>query len=362
MKQHFVPKVYLKRFAVKNKNEYIVEVYDKKEEKFFKVNTENILSVTNLYTLDPSNNKSNNPLIVEKIYSDFIEPLYEKSIKILLDDSRTYISNLERAEILISILHLYHRNPNNFKKLINAHIEIINTMYLNSINENKLEFSYLDETYKTENFNIDEIKEKIELKINKIFKENHLDLTAKFGEIHEFTAMEVFKCETQGNFFTNDNPIHFQDFLNTEANNPFLISAEFTIPLTKKYFLKLSHDNTKKVNYIYRYKISDFHVNLINDQTCKTASRFVICNKNDFIVFLEDKKIIDDISIHRKMDLLKQVIEHCEKSNLKDEYYKLIKYYYIKYLEQNNHLDKIDEYNLMMRMKELNKQKKASLI
>jgi len=39
MRQHYVPKVYLKNFGEKNKHTYTIKVYDKQEQKFFKVET-----------------------------------------------------------------------------------------------------------------------------------------------------------------------------------------------------------------------------------------------------------------------------------------------------------------------------------
>ena len=122
------------------------------------------------------------------------------------------------------------------------------------------------------------------------------------------------------------------------------------------------HDKNKLVNYIYRQKISNFSVSLINNETILKANRFVICNENYYQKFIEHKEIMDDTSIHRKMNILKQIIEDCERDNDMDDAYHLLKLYYAKYKKQNNVLAKIDEYIMMQEFKKLNVKNKISKI
>lgn len=362
MKQHYVPKVYLKNFGEKNKRTYTIEVYDKQELKFFKVATDNILAITNLYTLDLPSQKSANPLAVENVYANFIEPMFDRSVKILFDEKRTSINNLERSEIIISILHLLHRNPHVFSKMIDEHIINIQNFYAHAKKTSETKFNYLDETYLVEGFNIDLIRFEVSSKINKIFRENHLDFTAASSEVHEFLIIEIYAIEDDSIFFTNDNPVFFEDITSDKSNDPFKRTVEFSLPLSKKYLVKLFHDKNKMVNYIYRQKISNFNVSLINNETISKAKRFVICSENDYQKFLEHKDIIDDISIHRKMDILKQIIEDCQRDNSRDDAYYLVKLYYEKYKRQNNDLSKIDEYIMMQELKKLNAKNKISKI
>lgn len=183
------------------------------------------------------------------------------------------------------------------------------------------------------------------------------------GEItDEFLIIEIHTIEDDSIFFTNDNPIFFEDITSDKSNNPFKKTVEFSLPLSRKHWIKLFHDKNKMVNYIYRQKISNFSVSLINNETISKAKRFVICNENDYQKFLEHKDIIDDTSIHRKMDILKQIIEDCERDNNKDDAYYLLKLYYEKYKKQDNDLSKIDEYIMMQEFKKLSAKNKISKI
>jgi len=360
MKQHFVPQVYLRPFARKIKRYHSLDVYDKKEQKFIKVKTENILAITNLYTLETPNEISENPLIIEKVYAQFIEPLYGKIYRILIDDNKTIISDQERAEIIIGILHLYYRNPHNFDRIINRHVLNIENIYKIALENNQNSFSYIDEIFEVKEYDLNSIKSKIKEKLDHYFK-NHLELTTKFTQNHEFMIIEVFKSE-KANLFTNDNPLYHQDYLVDDTSNPLLFSSEFTIPINKKYFVKLSHNKEKKNNFIYRSKISDFMVNVINNDIFNQAVRFVICNQDNYNEYIEIKMNLDDTSIHRKMDFIEGIILTCEQSNQKDEFYYLLKEFFSKYVSQDKNLSKEDEYHLMMKMKELNKKKKLNEI
>ena len=57
MRQHFVPQVYLRPFARKIKRYHSLDVYDKLEQKFFKVKTENILAINEIIDLKYLGNK-----------------------------------------------------------------------------------------------------------------------------------------------------------------------------------------------------------------------------------------------------------------------------------------------------------------
>src|SRR6478752_10280578 len=125
MNQHYVPRVYLKNFAKAKGRDYYVNVYDKINDRYFETNIKNICSETNLYTLDENNRVAKHVLSVEKIYSDFIEPIYAKAYSILTNEEIFYISDLQRVEILVGLFQFYYRNPIIFRKSLKIHLENI---------------------------------------------------------------------------------------------------------------------------------------------------------------------------------------------------------------------------------------------
>ncbi len=360
MNQHYVPRVYLKNFGKKKGREYYVNTFDKIENRNFYTNIKNICSETDLYTLEHPYKYAKHNLVIEKIYSDFIEPMYAKTYKILTNDNVFNISDIERAEILISIFQLYFRNPIIFKKRVDLHIAEINNLYSIALSKKEKGLTYLDEDFSFREWTIEQIIEFNIEKFTRLFKEKHINATVHIGAFHEFTIIEVQKIECESNFLTNDNPLFFEDIISNNEN-PFLKSNEFTIPINKKYLVRIYHDNTKQVNLIYRCKILNGSVNMINDEIFKRSSRFIIGEKKDFDELKQHKEMFDSTSLELKIDVLKQILTNEKLVKENDEGIKLLKYYYNKYLE-NNTLTKLEEYQMVMKFKELNRNAKIRKI
>ena len=70
IRQHHVPQLYLRRFAVKEKNVYKINVLRKGQQKCFKANVEDIAVEKHFYTIGCGADK----YVWEKYYASEIEP------------------------------------------------------------------------------------------------------------------------------------------------------------------------------------------------------------------------------------------------------------------------------------------------
>ncbi len=86
MNQHYVPRLYLKNFSEERGNEYFVDVYEKESKRTFNTNIKNICAEKNLYTLDNNTTLHKDLFVFEKIYAEWIEPLYIHAYEILTND------------------------------------------------------------------------------------------------------------------------------------------------------------------------------------------------------------------------------------------------------------------------------------
>ncbi|CAM3421872.1 DUF4238 domain-containing protein [Flavobacterium chungbukense] len=360
MNQHYVPRVYLKNFGKQKGREFYVNTFDKIENRNFYTNIKNICSENDLYTLEHPYKYAKHNLVVEKIYSDFIEPLYAKTYKILTNDNIFEISDIERAEILISIFQFYFRNPIIFRKSIDLHTEKIKNLFETATLKKEKGLTYLDEDFSFREWNLEQIIEFYVEKLVRLFKEKHIIGTAQIGNIHEFTIIEVQKIECESNFLTNDNPLFLEDILSTDEN-PSLKSNEFSIPINKKYLVRIYHDNTKRVNLIYRRTIPNGSVNLINDDIFKQSSRFVIGEQVDLEELKKYKKMFDSTSLDLKIDFIKQILSNENLLKESDEGAKVLIFYYKKYLK-NKTLTKLEEHEMIMKFKDLNQKLKIKKI
>ncbi len=236
MNQHYVPRIYLKHFAEKDRNEFFVDVYDKSQDRHFRANTKKVLAEKDLYTLEHDNKIHDDIFIVEKIYSDGLEPLYPKAYDILTDDRVLYISDIERSEILVGIFQLYMRNPRFLKDSLDYHETEIKRIYNSSIKIGSKGLTYIDEDFSFREWNLESIIKFCADKTTKIFKETHLIGTRNILKFHQNARIEVNKVIDDSELLTGDNPLISKDPVYTNVN-ALMKSKEFILPLNKKYVL-----------------------------------------------------------------------------------------------------------------------------
>lgn len=358
MNQHYVPRVYLKFFAKKVKKEYFVDVYEKNNERYFLTNIKNICAEKHFYTLDKNQTVANDVFAIENIYGTLLEPIYKKAYDILVNPNITKITHEQHNEILIGILQMYMRNPKILNNVIKNHTFQIKKDCEEAKSKNQKGITYLKEDYSFREFSENEIINIVVEKATKEYKERHIIGTKEICEFHINAKYEVSEIIDHGEFLTSDNPLVFEDMI-TKDEHPLLKSKEFLIPLNKKFALRVYHDNTKKINFIYREKIPHGNANIINDNIFNNSSKFVIGSKNAFNDYFKMQKYLNDTSIELKMDAIKQVLANGEHNEENKELGEIMKFYLDKY-EKEGGLSKIEKYNFYMKIREMNANWKRS--
>ncbi|WP_324720966.1 DUF4238 domain-containing protein [Salinimicrobium sp. HB62] len=357
MRQHFVPKVYLKHFAKKSGNEYVVDVYDIKKRKFFSANTKNICAEKHLYTLSENSKISNDILFIEKEYANWIEPLYLKAYEILINNYVSHISKSQKETILIGVFQLYLRNPKHLRETLIYHTNKINQLYKIQKSENKKGLTYLNEDFGFREFTLDEIIGSVHSKMKNFFKEEHLVGTRAIVDFHRNAVLEISNIRDDSEFITSDNPLIAEDTLSNEIN-PLLRSKEFTVPINKKFLLRIFHDNSMNSDVIYRRKIPNGSVASLNHSILRDSSRFLIGDKKAIEDFLKLKNdFLDNTSLELKMDALKQILDLESASNGNDKAMQLIRHF-VQLYEQKGTLTKQEEYFLFNSIKEFGRKAK----
>lgn len=359
MNQHYVPRVHLKFFAEKVKNEYLVDVYEKATERRFKTNIKNICSENHFYTLDENQTVANDVLAIENIYANHLEPIYRKAYDLLTDIRINKITHKQHNEILIGIFQMYMRNPRLLKNMVEYHSKEIEKEFENAKSKGIKGLTYLNEDFSFREYSLDDITNFIKEKITKDYKEKHILGTKDICMAHIEAKYEVLEIIDDGEFITGDNPLIYEDQV-TKNEHPLLKSKEFTLPLNKKFAIRIFHDNTKKLNYIYRKRIPHGNAGSINDSILKLSNRFIIGTNYAFDELFKIKKYFDDTSIELKMDAVKQIVTKIEPDEENIELHKLMKVYLDKY--EKNGLSKIEEYEFFMKIKRMSAEWKKNRI
>lgn len=353
MNQHYVPRCYLKNFAEQRGKQFYTYVFDKVADRQFQTNIKNICSEIDLYTLDQDNQISDDLLIIERLYSDGIEPTFLKAYDILVNNDVFFVTDLQRVEILIGILQFYIRNPSFLNRGMAAHKSNVNQLFHKAKNEGAKGISYLDEDFSFKEWDLDMILKYFTDRITREFKEKHISILSEIGTFHENAKFEICVIKDDSEFMTSDNPLIMNDPINMDFD---LIqkSKEFIIPLNRKIALKLYHDNSKNRNEIYRCYIPNGSVASINETIVEQASRFVICKPE---LLLKHSKIKNDFlantSLKLKMDAVKQILDKFQIDEQNKDMHGVLRYYFNKYNSQNGLTDK-EQFEMFQKVSELN--------
>jgi len=237
--QHFIPKSYLRNFAVSQDDKYFVEAKLKDEES----PKEKLLSIRdicvdkNLYTIPHIAGEEKYAL--EKYYAENIDGVYPEVYELLTDPNKTYITTKQRAQIVMTTMSLFFRTP----KFLNSNERRTNLIIDYGVNNHmddkgNVKFKFKDNDF---NFHIDYIEEvKANLKIkNKLkFLKEHLDAWQKFIQFKINAGLSVFRIYEDLDLITSDNPV----IMHSVVGNPFNVfdpTNIISLPLDNKHFLTI---------------------------------------------------------------------------------------------------------------------------
>ncbi len=342
----------MKNFAVKTGKEYFIEVYDKLENRYFKANIRKVCAEINLYTLPVDTKLASDILVIEKIYAESIEPMYLRAYKILTNDEVFEISDLQRIEMILSVLHFHMRNPRILKKALLHQQDEITRLYGQAKDKGARGLTYADEDFSFRERNLEQIIIYFSEKIVRIFKEKHIIVTKDISAFHEFAKIEINIAKENSQFITSDNPLAVEDY-RTKLENPMTKSAEFNFPLDSKHSLRLYHDNTRELNHIRRGLMPNGSVNLINSTVYEQSSRFIFGNKQAFNEYFKLQGFLNEESTELIINAIQQVLEIAQVTSDNEEHYRVLEELYNKY-KKRNFVSEDDKQIMMHKIRELN--------
>lgn len=156
-RQHYVPRTYLQKFAIKRKKNYNINAVDKANlEKIIFPNITNVCLETDIYTLKGQTKEQRQAL--ETFYSDNVENVYNEVYQTLTDESIREIDEEMHYKIVMTIITMMYRTS----KWLHMHNDFFDTvldkMYALCEQTGKDYFIYENVKYSIKGKTLDDIK------------------------------------------------------------------------------------------------------------------------------------------------------------------------------------------------------------
>ena len=291
IKQHYIPRSYLKNFAeCKKKDNCYVDVYFKKDKIIRQhINTKTICFQKNLYTLQGKNDT--NKYELELYYANNVDAEFQKVYKLLIDKKKKFLSKEEKMKVLYVCLSLYFRTP-------------INLNHSNAFTDNLFEHLklYADDkgVIKTPMFGgkeihideLDEIKQKSKEDTKTTFHIEHLQKWFDYVQHKYECTINVIEIQDKDAYLiTSDNPIIIRERSSNKFEGLFNPNNVITMPLDPKHFLEIHPNTVANDEYEIQRLTHDMdYVFTTNAMTEQNAENIIIGKKNtlDYHFKLQD--------------------------------------------------------------------------
>ncbi|RZJ92147.1 MAG: DUF4238 domain-containing protein [Chryseobacterium sp.] len=265
-RQHFIPRSYLKNFAVKQDDKYFVEAKMLNESGV----KENLLSIVdicvskNLYTVPQAEGEEK--YAIEKYYANEVDGIYPEIYKLLTNTEISELTEDQRRKIILTTMSLFFRTP----KFLN-----MNNKYLEAVLDHAIEH-HMDSSgmvkFENTDFKLDfhvstlgEIREELKLQNKLNFIENHMKDLHEFVEYKLQAGLMVIEITGDGDLITSDNPVIMksQKSSNFDVFDPTNI---INLPIDNKHYLMIAPNSEGAMkDQVFRSSHSDIMFVLSNN-------------------------------------------------------------------------------------------------
>ena len=294
-RQHFIPRSYLRNFAVSpnNDDKAFVEVMNVKTgEILFPFSIANLCVSKNLYTIP--NAKEGDKYALENYYAQNVDGVYPEVYRILTDDNKIEITEEEREKILSTTLSLYFRTSkfldakNKELEDVFAFIERAQQKFGDSDKEMNMYFGDRNYTFKMSD--AEETKEQMRLNNKMDFIVGHFGNWQNFIRHKYHSQITVLKVTKEFPLITSDNPVEIYNHKYKTADI-FDPNNSIQLALNQEYFLWIS-PNTQKSdrNIIYRGARDKWFAFTLNFSTHASATDWIIGREDTLAAHVEQHK------------------------------------------------------------------------
>ena len=304
-RQHYVPRTYLQKFAIKRKNNYNISSADKNDlEKIIIPNIINDCLETNIYTQKGETKEQRQAL--ETFYSDNVESVYNEVYKTLTDESIVEISEDMHYKIVMTIISMLYRTS----KWIHVHNDlsdlVLEKMFSLCEQAKKDYFMYEDYKYSIKRKSLSDIQKEFRERKKELHVLMQLEVAFKLIDIRKFDGILISKLMPENQLITSDNPVILSNL------EPGIIA-----PFDPENMIKLPIDTNHILTIMpHSQSTGEHRISRVNHTDSMSAGKMIVNNysqySSSFKYIFGTKKGISDF-ISKKTDYEKPVTEEQRK-------------------------------------------------
>ncbi|WP_316819242.1 DUF4238 domain-containing protein [Pedobacter nyackensis] len=239
-RHHYIPKSYLKNFALNQDSKFFVEAKLTHEGKIKPelISTVDMCVGKNLYTIP--NVEGDDKYAIERYYAKEIDEIYPDIYELLVNNEISELTEDQRRKVILTTMSLFFRTP----KFLNLNAkyldEILEYAVANHMDSNG-EVKFKNDTYDL-NFHISsiaEIREELAIQNKLDFLTNHMNDLHDFVEYKMQAGMMVVNITSDIDLITSDNPVIMRSHVGNEFNL-FDPTNIIHIPIDNKHYLMIA--------------------------------------------------------------------------------------------------------------------------
>lgn len=288
--QHFIPKSYLKNFALIDGDKAFVEAKQRKDD----VVKPNLLSIRdicvdkNLYTLPYGD--VGKKYALETFYANEVDAVFPEVYGWLTDPNLKTITLVQRAKIVMTCMSLYFRTPkflNQNTKLSNRILEHA-TKYHQDTNGHVL-FKFRNYEFDFDIKDLESVKNQMKLKRKFEFLQSHLKEWHQFIQFKIHAGIGVVKVTDEAKLITSDNPVIIHNGHN--ALNLFDLNNIIQLPIDPNHYL-IIYPNSEEtmLDTVYRSNHDKWWALTTNLQVEQNCEDWILGLPGSVSAHLEDQQ------------------------------------------------------------------------
>jgi len=298
IKQHYIPRSYLKNFALEGKKgKQFVDVYKLDDKILLKnINTKDICFKKNIYTIPAELDETKYAL--EKHYAEHVDSEFPKIYKLLTDENVLVVTHKQKKQILYVFLSLYFRTP----KILNLQNEFNNEIFdtaAYTVDENGLiKMDLYGEKIKFHINDIEQIKKNYSERSRISFLVNHLEQWPQFVEYKNDCTINIIKIsDSDAPLITCDNPVIIRHMVTNKFCDIYDVNSVITIPLDPIHFIEI-HPNKYATGQtrINRITQDSDYVFTTNTMTQENAEMLLIGYKGTIEKYFQIQKTYENLT------------------------------------------------------------------